>query len=132
MAIDEFIYGYMAKEETFEDNAFIIREGARGDWVYVLLEGKAKVKKITPKGIASIDTLKAGDIFGEMVLWGSGQGVRTASVIAEGEVKVGVLDTEHLRRDYESISPRLKSLVRSLISRLRETTEKAVTIAAES
>ena len=132
MGIDEFIYGYMAKEETYQDNIPIIREGSGGDWVYVILEGKVKVKKMSAKGMVTIDSLKVGDIFGEMILWGGGQNVRTASVIADGRVKVGVLDTEHLRRDYESISPRLKSLIRSLISRLRETTEKSVSLVAES
>ena len=132
MAIDENILVYMAKEETYEGGTPIIKEGARGDWVYVLLEGKAKVKKMTSKGVVAIDSLAEGDIFGEMILWGGGQGVRTASVIADGWVKVGVLDTEHLRRDYSSVSPRIKSLFRSLISRLRDTTEKAVSIAVES
>ncbi|MBW1721868.1 MAG: cyclic nucleotide-binding domain-containing protein [Deltaproteobacteria bacterium] len=132
MAVEDVIFGYLAKEEIYEDGIPVIREGASGDWVYVILEGQVKVKKMTPKGMVTIDTLGEGEIFGEMTLWGGSRGIRTASVIADGKVKVGVLDTEHLQRDYDSISPRLKSLIRSLITRLKETTEKAVSIAVES
>ncbi len=130
--IDQNILGYLAKEESFADGEFIVRESSSGHWVYVMIEGKAKVKKKTPKGLVTIDTLKAGDIFGEMVLWQSSQESRTASVIAEGPVRVGVLDSEQVLRDYESISPRLKSLLKSLIIRLDNTTKKAVVMAVQA
>jgi len=132
MSIDEFIYAFVAKEEAYNDGDYILREGASGDWVYLLIEGKVKVKKMTSKGLITIDTLKEGDIFGEMILWQSGRGARTASVVAEGKVKVGVLDTGALLKEYEKLSPRLKDLMKSLIKRLNETTKKAVTIAVES
>ena len=130
--IDPNILGYLAKEDRFGDGEFIVREGSSGHWVYVMIEGKAKVKKKTPKGLVTVDALKAGDIFGEMVLWQSGQGVRTASVIADGPVRVGVLDSEQVLRDYECISPRLKSLLKSLIIRLDNTTKKAVVMAVQA
>jgi CRP-like cAMP-binding protein len=132
MSIDEFIFAFVAKEESYRDNDYIIKEGASGDWVYLIIEGKVKVKKMTSKGLLTIDTLKEGEIFGEMILWQSGRGARTASVLADGPVKVGVLDTEALLREYEKLSPRLKDLMRSLIKRLNETTKKAVTLAVES
>jgi CRP-like cAMP-binding protein len=132
MSIDEFIFAFVAKEEIYKDNDHIIKEGASGDWVYLIIEGKVKVKKMTSKGLLTIDTLKEGEIFGEMILWQSGRGARTASVIADGAAKVGVLDTEALLREYEKLSPRLKDLMRSLIKRLNETTRKAVTLAVES
>jgi len=132
MSIDEFIYAFVAKEETYNDNDHIIREGASGDWVYLLIEGRVKVKKMTSKGLLTIDTLKEGDIFGEMILWQSGRGTRTASIIADGKVKVGVLDTGAVLREYEKLSPRLKDLMKSLIKRLSETTKQVVTIAVES
>jgi CRP-like cAMP-binding protein len=132
MSIDEFIFAFVAKEESYRDNDYIIKEGASGDWVYLVIEGKVKVKKMTSKGLLTIDTLKEGEIFGEMILWQAGRGARTASVIADGAVKVGILDTEALLREYEKLSPRLKDLMRSLIKRLNETTKKAVTLAVES
>ena len=132
MSVDSFVYGYMVSEETYEANDYIIKEGSKGDWVYVILEGQVKVKKMTSKGMVTIDTLKEGDIFGEMTLWQLGKSPRSASVIADGLVKVGLLSTERLLKDYESISPQLKTLLKSLIMRLAETTKNAAILAVES
>jgi CRP-like cAMP-binding protein len=132
MTIEQSIYSYIAKEENYQDNEYIIKEGTSGNWVYLILEGQVKVKKTTSKGLITIDQLKEGDIFGEMVLWRAEQGTRTASIMADGPVKVGVLDTEFLLKDYEKLSPRLKELMKSLIKRLYETTQQAVNVALDS
>lgn len=132
MSIDDFTLAFVAKEEDYRNNDYIIKEGTSGDWVYLILEGKVKVKKMTSKGLITVDTLKVGEIFGEMILWQAGRGARTASIVADGPVKVGVLDTEALLKEYEKLSPRLKGLMKSLIKRLGETTQKAVTIAVET
>ena len=132
MSVNSFVYGYMVSEETYEANDYIIKEGSKGDWVYVILEGQVKVKKMTSKGMVTIDTLKEGEIFGEMTLWQLGKSSRSASVIADGLVKVGLLSTERLLKDYESISPQLKTLLKSLIMRLAETTKNAAILAVES
>lgn len=131
MAIEKFLYAYISQEEVYDKGAMIIKEGSRGEWVYIILEGTVKVKKVTTKGLVSVDTLKEGDIFGEMVLWQLGKVSRTASVIAETKVKVGLLDNELLIKEYDSISPRLKSLFESLIHRLSVTTQRAVKLATE-
>jgi CRP-like cAMP-binding protein len=132
MSVDALLYQYIVSEESYEGNEYIIKEGSKGDWVYVVLEGQVKVKKMTSKGMVIIDTLKEGDIFGEMILWQLGKADRSASVIADGAVKVGILSTESLLQDYESISPRIKILLKSLMKRLAETTKKAAILAVES
>lgn len=132
MAIDPCIFSYLTREEDYPDKAVIVQEGSHGGWVYVVLQGKVKVKKNTPKGTVAFATLSEGEVFGELVLLERGQLARTAAVVAEGPVRVGVLDTERLIQDYEAISPRLLSLIKVLMIRLRDTTEKAVTLAAEA
>lgn len=132
MDLDKFLYSYIAKEERYEDQTHIINEGRKGDWLYVILEGQVKVKKMTSKGLLTIDTLKKGEIFGEVSLWLAGKNVRTASIIADGIVQVGILDTDRLLRDYESISPRLKSLMKSLVLRFADTTKKAAILSVET
>ena len=123
MTIDGLVYGYVASEETYPDKAVIIEEGSKGDWVYVILEGSAKVSKRTRKGVVTFDTLSEGDIFGEMVLLETGQELRSASVVAaDGPVRLGVLDSERLVKDYGTLSPQLRALMRSVIRRLKETT----------
>jgi CRP-like cAMP-binding protein len=132
MNVDQVVYGYVAKEEVYPNKAAILEEGSGGEWVYVILEGLAKVQKRTASGIVTLDTLKEGDIFGEMSLLAEGQGVRSAMIAAvDGPVRVGILDTERLIGDYESISPHLKSMLKTLVLRLKETTDKVCATVVE-
>ena len=118
---------YLASEETYESGEIIVEEGTRGDWVYIILEGQAKVTKRTAAGIVTMDTLKKGAIIGEMALFGKAQAERSASVIAaDGAARVGVLDSPKLLKDYESyasLSPALRSLISALIMRLKAANE---------
>lgn len=123
MAVDSIIHAYIVREEVFQPGATIIEEGRSGDWVYVVLQGKVKVKKRTAKGMVTIDTLEEGAVVGEMVLL-KGEGLRTGSVIAEGETTLGVLDRERLEREYESLAPELKSLIKTMVLRLEDVTKK--------
>ncbi len=130
MAIDGIIYAYIVKEEVVQPNFTIIEEGAKGDWLFVVLEGKVKVKKRTPERLVTIDILGEGAIIGEIPFLLKTQQLRTASVISEGVVKLGILDKERLEKEYELLSPQLKSLINTLVLRLRETTKKASLLAA--
>jgi len=133
MTIDGQVYGYVAEEETYPDKAVIIGEGSKGDWVYVILKGSAKVTKKTRKGAVTLDTLREGDVFGEMVLLETGQELRSASVVAaDGPVRLGVLDSERLVKDYGTLSPQLRALMRTLIRRLKETTDSVCNAVVEN
>jgi CRP-like cAMP-binding protein len=59
-----------------------------------------------------------------------GKRLRSASVIASGDVWVGVLDGEKLTRDFEQSPSNLKALIRSLVLKLRETTTKVCSLAS--
>ena len=133
MTVDQFLYAYVVDEQTYPDETIIVEEGSKGSWVYVILEGRTKVIKRTRKGTVTLGTLEEGAVFGEMAFLERGQGIRSASVIAaDGPVRVGVLDSELLTRDYESLSPHLKKLLKALIVRLRRTSEKVCAIVVAS
>ena len=66
MAIDQLLYVYVLSEEDYPANAVIVREGSKGEWIYIVLEGKVKIKKNTPKGMVTIGAFKEGDIIGEI------------------------------------------------------------------
>jgi len=129
MQVDSFTFEYIVKEEIFESGSVIVEEGRRGDWIFILLEGRLKVKKKAGKGMITIDTLREGAIVGEMVMLKNGEGLRTASVVADGSVKLGILDKERLQREYELLSPQLRGLITALTLRLEETTRKASLLA---
>ena len=117
MTNDQLLWAYVAKEETYPEDTMIIEEGSRGDWVYVILEGRAKVTKRTSEGVLTLGSLEEGAVFGEMGFFGITGGIRSASIIAaDGPVRVGVLDSQLLRRDYEALSKELRELLKTLIN----------------
>jgi CRP-like cAMP-binding protein len=123
------LHSYIAEEMSYSNGDVIIEEGSQGSWIYVILEGSAKVKKRTPRGFITIDTLGAGEVFGEMVFLEGGKRPRSASIVAaEGRVRVGLLDTQKLIDDYEAVPSELKTLIRSLMQKLRNTTSKVCSI----
>jgi len=130
MPLNPAVHAYIATEEFYSNGSVILEEGTVGDWVYVILEGSAKVRKKTPKGMVTIDTLNEGDMFGEMGFLEGGKRLRTASVIASGDVWVGVLDGEKLATDFNQIPANLRALIRSLVLKLKESTAKVCSLVA--
>jgi len=128
MALETFIYGYIVREEVFPDQTTIFEEGKYGDWVYIVIEGRVKTKKRTSKGMLTINTLGEGSVLGELPFLRRTR--RTASVIADGEVKLGLLDKDRLEKEYEALSPQLKSMVTTTVLLLEEATTKAGELAA--
>ena len=74
----------------------IMRQGARGDWLYILVRGEAEVRVASDDGQNSrhVASLKSGDFFGEMGLMTGGE--RTASVVALSDVGCYRLDKNDL------------------------------------
>lgn len=128
MAVDSRLYSYVLSEEEYPDQALVIQEGAQGDWIYLVLEGCVLVKKKTPKGIVIITTLKEGAVFGEQMFLQMQNGGRTASIVADGPLKVGLLDMDRLRREFRSVSPLLKVLVSNISKRLQVATDRLITL----
>jgi CRP-like cAMP-binding protein len=80
--------------------------------------------------LVTIDSLKEGDIFGELGFLEGGKRLRSASVIASGDVWVGILDGAKLSTDYEMLPYNLRALIRSLVVKLREITANVCSMAS--
>ena len=130
MAIDTRLQEYVVNEQLYLDGTVIVEEGSVGNWVLVILEGSARVKKKTDKGQITLDVLKEGGLFGEMEFLEGAKKPRTASLVASSDVWVGILDVDRLLKDYELISPKLRILIRSLMAKYKETTAKLCTLVA--
>ena len=125
MPIDPVVYEYISSEVECPANQVIIEEGSKGDWVYVVIEGHVKVKKRTPKGLIVMDTLSEGDIFGEIAFLEGEDADRSATVMAtEGSVRLGILDKELLIKHYSVMSPTLRAIMKSLATKVRETSTR--------
>jgi CRP-like cAMP-binding protein len=125
MTVNSQVLGYIVSEERFSDKAVIITEGSIGEWVYVILEGRVKIKKQTSRGLLTVDTLSEGNFVGEMAMLKQSNSTRTASAVADGPVVLGVLDSVRLLQEWEAQPAKIKKLISNLIQNLEETTKKA-------
>ncbi len=121
--IDPFL---ILEEEEYEDGDVILREGTSTDWIYIILAGQVRIQKSTPRGVVSITTLGEERVVGEMAFLEKGKVPRAASAVALGYVRLGVLDHDKLTKEYDSLSPVFKTLILTLVRRLRYVTDAAV------
>jgi CRP-like cAMP-binding protein len=115
--------------ERYADGQTIVTEGIVSMNAYIILSGKVKViKRVGDKNIV-IGTLKQGDVFGEMGL--IGDLTRTASVIAIGNVNLGIINKERFESLIKGIPDEARLIILALIERLKLTTEKLANFAIQ-
>jgi CRP/FNR family cyclic AMP-dependent transcriptional regulator len=102
------------KERTFNPGQTIAAEGQTGIGFFVIAEGTAKVSQ----GDEERATLGPGDYFGEIAL--IDDGLRTASVTADSELKVYGLTSWEFRPLVESNASIAWKLLKTMATRLRE------------
>ena len=102
------------KERTFNPGQTIAAEGQTGIGFFVIAEGTAKVSQ----GGEERATLGPGDYFGEIAL--IDDGMRTASVTADSELKVYGLTSWEFRPLVESNASIAWKLLKTMATRLRE------------
>jgi len=111
-------------ERSFPKHKTIVEEGAPGDYMYIIVEGRVKVTKLSGDGREKIlELLDVGDFFGEMSLFDDAP--RSASVKAMSRVRILAL----ARNDFLRLlgrSPDLAlSVIQELTRRLRQVDEQA-------
>eukprot|EP00347_Sterkiella_histriomuscorum_P007226 403349777 len=86
------------KEEKYEANEFIIKEGELGNVFYIISEGEAIATKTLEAGQPpkQVMSYKPGDYFGELALLRNEP--RAANVIATTKVKVVLLERNSFKR----------------------------------
>lgn len=104
-----------ATEDRYEPGATILREGGRGETLFVILEGSAKVVR----GGRTIARRSEGDFFGEIsVIDGR---PRTASVIAETPMRCVVLYRRELKEIVMGDPQTAWGMLESVAARVRDT-----------
>ena len=102
------------KERTFNPGQTIAAEGQTGIGFFVIAEGTAKVTQ----GGEERATLGPGDYFGEIAL--IDDGLRTASVTADSELKAYGLTSWEFRPLVESNASIAWKLLKTMAARLRD------------
>ncbi len=115
--------------QRFADGETIVSEGVVSNNAYIIMEGKVNVTKKVDKKTVLINTLDTGEVFGEMGL--ISQALRSASVVAVGNVTIGVIERENFEKIVGQLPEDVQAIVRALVDRLRFTSEQLSRIGLE-
>jgi CRP-like cAMP-binding protein len=106
---------------SLEPLATAVKEGERGDALFLILEGEVRVRVVRDGKESILSTLKSGDFFGEVSLLD--EGPRSADVVANDRstlLKISTASFARLRREAPSLAePFLHALSQILVGRLR-------------
>jgi CRP-like cAMP-binding protein len=125
-------YAYVVDEESFYDGDEIVREGAHGDWIWVILEGAAEIIKNTSGGPLRLLRVGDGAFLGSVAALLSGDNVRGSTVVALGNIQLGMLNSQQLTAEIANLPNEFKGLIKSLDNRLRFVTNIAAEIHTRS
>jgi CRP-like cAMP-binding protein len=126
-------YAHILEEEDYADGESIVKQGGHGKWIWVILEGVVNICKETPSGLLTVARIGEGCFVGTITALSIREYARSASATtAEGHVRLGLLDTEYLSREYSSLSPDFKLLLLSLDARLRQVTDLVVELSMKN
>ena len=119
-------YVYVVKEEVFKDGEKIVKEGDHGKWMWIVFDGVLRVSRETSEGSLTIARLGEGSFIGMFRALPYGEYERCATVTAEGDVRLCLLEAEPLYSEYACLSPVFRRLLLSLDRRLISVTNRAV------
>lgn len=112
-------YRYVRIEENYSAGATIVKEGNHGKWLWVISEGTVKIVKDTSKGSITLARLGEGCFIGTIRSFVYGAYERNATVIAEDDVQLCLLDAEAMNREYSVLSEDFRKVLVSLDNRFR-------------
>ena len=104
----------LADSDTCRAGEVLVREGQRGNELYVIVEGEADVSR---DGV-SIASLKAGDYFGELAVLRPAP--RTATVTATTEVELLIVTPRQLAILLADVPLFARKLLTGMATRLQE------------
>ncbi len=107
---------------VYADGEVILREGDKGDCMYVIQEGRADVFITQDGEEIHLRTAQAGEIIGEMSIFE--RVVRSATVRAAGDVRALTVDKRNFLKRINEDPTLAFRLVKLMSQKLRDTTEE--------
>ena len=115
--------------QRYANGDIIVSEGIVSNNAYIIFEGKVNITKKVDKKSILINSLSKGEVFGEMGL--ISQSVRSASVVAVGNVTIGVIEREQFEAIVTKLPDDVRAIVKALVDRLRYTSDQLSKIGLE-
>ncbi len=109
-------------ERTIKAGDFLFLEGDSGTEMFIIKRGKAKILKQEGSIMVELVTLGPGAVLGEMSLLDNAP--RSASAKAVEELTVTVIDQTHLNNTLGKVPKWITSIIKVVVQRLRETTNR--------
>ncbi|MBW1721710.1 MAG: DUF4388 domain-containing protein [Deltaproteobacteria bacterium] len=119
-------YLYVVKDETVPKGEKIVTEGSYGNWVWVILDGRVRITRNTPKGPLVLAQLAEGSFIGTFTAFQFQDFIRTATATAVGRVHLGLLDTQRLAGEFASLSKDFRRILIELTDRLKTVSDSTV------
>lgn len=114
----------IASYETYQDGQIIFEEGSNGDWIYVVDDGEVKISKNVVGQKIVVETLKEGDVFGEVAY--IDKQPRSATATAKGKTVIGIIDRNFFDTEFNKIPADFQKILRTVSFRLRKVTQSSV------
>ena len=108
--------------KLYKDREIIIKQGTRGNCLYVVQEGKVEIIHETPEGDVKVAELGETEFFGEMGLFE--EDVRSCTVRALGDAKILTIDKRNFYKSIRRDSSLAYRLLEKMSNRLRDATNK--------
>lgn len=89
----------------------MIKQGDEVQKVFTILQGNAYITRTTDKGLLYLMKLKKGDFVGALPFLNIDHEPSSASVFASEDLKLGIIDIEMLKQDYDSLSVTMKNII---------------------
>jgi serine/threonine-protein kinase len=117
----------MSRQETYQAGDTIVREGAGGSTMYVVMRGQVSVRKMSGPKEVEIKQASKGECFGEMAV--ISQMPRSATVVALEPTEVIAISGAVLRSANQVLCMKLYRNIASLLTdRMRQKDEQMVAL----
>ena len=119
-------YVFVIDEEEYHKGVQIVKEGGHGKWIWVIMEGTVTVTKEVNGSSITLARLGEGSFIGTFTSFLFKENIRSATITAESDVRLGLLDNERLSIEYGSLSQGFRTMLLSLDRRLRNITTRVM------
>ena len=103
--------------KKYTKNSIVFYEGDRGDSIYIILEGKVKLYKTTPKGThIHINMLKAPELIGEYATFEHVPFPATCEFVTDGVI--GKIPYDFLKNELLAIPDVSEAIIKSLTAKV--------------